>query len=508
MAFDQAYWSKVYGDLEADIARVERQTGRRVPIEIAIDVDRARFLIDAGATGEAIALLDSVSDRLLAAAGGTHRSIARGAVAGSATYANLDKLSADLVRETRFGSARLEITGEAEEAPPPPTRDGGNNTKVNRSTTYEDIREEYVRLFETAVIRADKKAEVGRMTDKIIANRAAYEAIEQQTSVPWYFVGLLHAMECSLSFKKHLHNGDSLTAKTWQVPAGRPKSGEPVYSFEESAIDALEYDKFAGKTDWPLAMMLYRLERYNGMGYRKKFAIASPYLWSFTNHHVRGKYVADGVWDPNAISKQIGAAVMLRDLVNRQIVSFEPVQQPAPAIAVAPQAPASPMPVPAPAPAQSPAPAPVTVPAAVPQQASTPAPVAAPAPQASPTPVPAPAAAAVPAAIPVPAAAVAAPAPSSPGSVASAIGAVAAAAAAPPPVQVPPVVQTPSTPPAAPPAAAAPKPDAPAPAPSGIAAAIGAVAAAASAPKPAAPAPLAPSQPPAITPSEPETTGT
>jgi lysozyme family protein len=59
--------------------------------------------------------------------------------------------------------------------------------------------------------------------------------------------------------------------------------------------------------------MLYRLEAYNGFGYRRK-GVPSPYLWSFCNLYERGKYVADGQYDPNAVSKQCGAGVMLKKL--------------------------------------------------------------------------------------------------------------------------------------------------------------------------------------------------
>ena len=41
--------------------------------------------------------------------------------------------------------------------------------------------------------------------------------------------------------------------------------------------------------------MLFRLEAYNGSGYRDKHPdVKTPYLWSFSNHYTRGKYVADG----------------------------------------------------------------------------------------------------------------------------------------------------------------------------------------------------------------------
>ena len=50
------------------------------------------------------------------------------------------------------------------------------------------------------------------------------------------------------------------------------------------------------------------------MGYRKR-SVATPYLWSFTNHYDKGKFVADGKYDAEAISKQVGAAILLKELM-------------------------------------------------------------------------------------------------------------------------------------------------------------------------------------------------
>ena len=56
----------------------------------------------------------------------------------------------------------------------------------------------------------------------------------------------------------------------------------------------------------------------------------TPYLWSFSNQYTSGKFVQDGVFDPNAISKQCGAAVILSQMVRNGLVTF-------PATAAAPQ---------------------------------------------------------------------------------------------------------------------------------------------------------------------------
>jgi lysozyme family protein len=60
--------------------------------------------------------------------------------------------------------------------------------------------------------------------------------------------------------------------------------------------------------------MLYRFEKYNGFGYRRR-GIVSPYLWSFSNQYTKGKYIADGKWSSEAVSRQCGAALLVKELV-------------------------------------------------------------------------------------------------------------------------------------------------------------------------------------------------
>jgi lysozyme family protein len=194
--------------------------------------------------------------------------------------------------------------------------------RVSNSTKFEDIADEYVQTFDAAVFDQDRVTQIDWYVDRIIANRSRYEAVETATGVPWYFVALLHAEEAGLSFNRHLHNGDPLTARTVQVPKGRPTTGSPPFTWEESGIDAMNYDRLAHQSDWSLARMLYRLEVYNGFSYRRRFGFKTPYLWSGSNQYVSGKYVADGVFDPLAKSRLVGAAVLLKALVNRGAVSL------------------------------------------------------------------------------------------------------------------------------------------------------------------------------------------
>jgi lysozyme family protein len=184
------------------------------------------------------------------------------------------------------------------------------------------LKREYQQLWESCLVRPDRVAAADAVAVQIGARRARYEAVAAAVGVPWYAVGLIHAMECGLAFDRHLHNGDPLTARTVHVPAGRPRAGSPPFTWEASAEDALALDGFAAWKDWSVAGLLYRLEAYNGWGYRSHHPeTPTPYLWSFSNHYTRGKYVADGTWSATAVSQQAGAAVLLKRLAARGLVT-------------------------------------------------------------------------------------------------------------------------------------------------------------------------------------------
>jgi lysozyme family protein len=48
----------------------------------------------------------------------------------------------------------------------------------------------------------------------------------------------------------------------------------------------------------------------------------SPYLWAGTDIYRSGKYVADGRVDPDAVSKSIGAAAILKALFTRGAIDL------------------------------------------------------------------------------------------------------------------------------------------------------------------------------------------
>lgn len=189
------------------------------------------------------------------------------------------------------------------------------------------LRDEYAQLFALARIRPENAFEVDAGVARISDpnSRAIYERLEAKSGVPWYVIGIIHGLECNWSFRKHLHNGDPLTARTVQVPSGRPKTGSPPFEFEVSALDALTEQRGAGaNSDWSIPGICYMFESYNGFGYRLFHPhVKSPYLWSYTTIYTTGKYVQDGKWSETTKSRQCGAMALLRRLVDKGIVSLE-----------------------------------------------------------------------------------------------------------------------------------------------------------------------------------------
>ena len=221
-------------------------------------------------------------------------------------------------------------------APPPgpvkpkvPKKSSSNISRPSAATAEDSLLSNYAILFLACEINPTHFQQVDNIIKKIQANSARYLKVADLSGVPWYVVAVIHNMESSLDFTKHLHNGDPLTQRTIHVPAGRPKAGNPPFTWEESAVDALSMKNF--DSDWSLPATLKKLEDYNGTGYRKYHpTVNTPYLWSGSNQYTSGKYVADGDFSSTAISNQIGAAVILKRMMDQGIIP--PFLVPAPDI--------------------------------------------------------------------------------------------------------------------------------------------------------------------------------
>jgi lysozyme family protein len=185
------------------------------------------------------------------------------------------------------------------------------------------LRQEYQQRFDSARVPAARQEIVAQSVKKILSNRARYERLTKSTTMPWYFLAIIHGLEADFRFDAHLHNGDPLTARTVRVPAGRPAQGKPPFSWEESAMDAIAINRYDKWNDWSIAGMLVVWERYNGLGYRH-YGVNSPYVWACTDLYAKGRFVADGKYDANAESRQCGAVALLKGLIATGAVSPPP----------------------------------------------------------------------------------------------------------------------------------------------------------------------------------------
>lgn len=187
---------------------------------------------------------------------------------------------------------------------------------ASRSRDFAALKDEYAAFFATTSPRPERRDLARWHVATLRQFRRRYEAVARATNVPWFFIGVTHGLEASYNFRAHLHNGDApLSQRTRQVPAGRPKEWAAPYDWEASAVDALKLMGFSRAQDWSLERTLYRLEAYNGFGYRK-LGVPTPYLWSFSNHYEAGKFVADGTFSATAHSQQCGAATTLKLLTD------------------------------------------------------------------------------------------------------------------------------------------------------------------------------------------------
>jgi len=153
---------------------------------------------------------------------------------------------------------------------------------------------------------------------KAIFGRSFYRSLgDDLGGIPWWFIACAHMLECDFSFHRHLHNGDPLSRRTVNEPAGRPVAGTPPFEFRASAIDALTMPgkEYQFVQDWSIPHALWLLEGFNGHGYRMYRGINSPYLWAGTGHYTKGKYVSDGKYSDSAVSKQPGCAGLIKLLI-------------------------------------------------------------------------------------------------------------------------------------------------------------------------------------------------
>jgi lysozyme family protein len=193
---------------------------------------------------------------------------------------------------------------------------------------YAELRSEYAQLWDSMEIRPAKRELILRIARNLMHHKAQYLAVEVRAGVPWFVVAALHSRESDADFATYLGNGEPLDRRTALVPKGRG----PFDSWEAGAVDALALDGLGQVKTWSPERACFEIEKFNGFGYRKR-GVRSPYLWSFSNHYARGKYVADGRFSSTHVDEQCGAipilkAIMELDSSARFTANNSPVTKP------------------------------------------------------------------------------------------------------------------------------------------------------------------------------------
>jgi len=147
---------------------------------------------------------------------------------------------------------------------------------------------------------------------RLVAAKSVYQGVEASTGVPWAIIAVIHQRESSQSWRASLAQGDPWNAPSIHVPAHRG----PFVSWSAAAVDALEIcPPYAARwTDWTIGGALCLLEQYNGLGYAQR-GLPSPYVWASTDQYIKGKYVSDGHFDPDAVDHQLGCAALLSEMI-------------------------------------------------------------------------------------------------------------------------------------------------------------------------------------------------
>lgn len=212
------------------------------------------------------------------------------------------------------------------------------------------LTEEYTRLWKSCFVLPAWDKEATNSALKAIESKHRYDVVSAKTGAPWYFIAAIHYRECSFSWSGCLHNGDPWDQVTVDVPAGRG----PWNSWEDAAVDAIMYE--AGISDWDMTKwdigrVFWRLEAYNGFGYRtgptKDFICkaqyrdhvlregtfsgiyhgsmqdttprnASPYVYCGTQFYEKGISLEDHSFYPNAKEiDNIGVMALLQEIENQ-----------------------------------------------------------------------------------------------------------------------------------------------------------------------------------------------
>lgn len=167
---------------------------------------------------------------------------------------------------------------------------------------------EYVRLLTTMQVDPRRAPEIERWAQKLAGPMywPRYEQVQGMIAAPGELVAALDYRESSANPRCALGQGDPWSERSTHYPPGGP-----FPSWVAAAVYYLHRQHFDDHShEWSWPYVCWKAEAWNGFGSRNH-GIHTGYLWAGTNHYQRGKYVADGKWDPTFVDQQVGVIPLM-----------------------------------------------------------------------------------------------------------------------------------------------------------------------------------------------------
>lgn len=183
---------------------------------------------------------------------------------------------------------------------------------------FEALRPEYEALL--ASMQITRGPEVDHVAHKLLGfvNEGRYTSASLKTGVPIVWMAASFEREASSDFTRQAAQGDPLNQVSHNVPRGLgPYTGPDAWGVAAAVAYHIDGLDKVGAANWTFPLGCFEGELFNGFGPRGH-SIHTGYLWAGTNHYVRGKYVADGVWDPNHVDTQLGMVPIMAKMIETQ----------------------------------------------------------------------------------------------------------------------------------------------------------------------------------------------
>lgn len=196
---------------------------------------------------------------------------------------------------------------------------------------FPDLKPEYTRLL--AAMQITRLDDANKTALRLLGNRHRYQPVASKTGIPLIWIAASFEREASSDFRRSPAQGDFWNVVSTHVPKGRG----PFPDWVSAALDAYALnglDKI-GAGNWTWELCCFYGETFNGFGYRDYHQMPSPYLWGGTSVQKRGKYTADGHFDPTKFDTQLGIIPIMKRMVAMdptleigQVVVPDPSQSP------------------------------------------------------------------------------------------------------------------------------------------------------------------------------------